>query len=172
MSEALEVIPRDLKPDEAEFVINSIGTICLENYEEIRSWQSDEDKISLFLQLISEWTFHKSIDLTRANVEKKLRTPIIKKIARTISGTLKREFSTDTTLEKILSKVEKSVKTVYDQSLEKLYNERKINELTLQNALIQSNIDKMSKQMRGQKNAHPFQKFQKTLSTVFQILKD
>ena len=66
---------------------------------------------------------------------------------------------------------EEKVQKIYMEKLCYLFNSGKIDELTYTNALNQSNIDKMSKEINLQNQNNPMKNFQKIIKTIIDILK-
>lgn len=175
MMQVLEVIPKDLDEKDAKFVIDAVCKSCkisAQNICDDNLSRLDKDKAKILVQLVSEWIFHKAIDMTRANVDLSLRSYVLTPIAIAVFEISKREMNNQTPLEKILKEVEQKASVIYAQGLEKLYKSNKIDRNIFQNALEQSNIDKMSLQIERQKNPFPFEHLKKTVTTMLKLLKE
>ena len=170
-TQALEVIPKDLYDNDAKFVIDKVYYFCKKTAEELEEQKISNDNKPLLTQLVSEWIFHKSIDLCRAQIDTIYKETILNAIAYQIIYTFKKNLQKKLSLEKNLAFIEEKVQKIYIEQLCYLFNSRKIDKLIYTNALDQSNIDKMSKEINLQNQNNPIKNFKKIMNTIFVILK-
>ena len=170
-TQALEVIPKDLSDKDAKFVIDKVYHFCKKTSEELEEQNLSKDKKIFLTQLVSEWIFHKSIDLCRAQIDSIYKENILEAVSYQVLHTSKENLANNLPLEKNLALTEEKVQKIYMEKLCYLFNSGKIDELTYTNALNQSNIDKMSKEINLQNQNNPVKNFQKIIKTVFDILK-
>ncbi len=95
------------------------------------------------LQVIAEWTFHKTIDLDRAKIPFECWESMLQKVAFATFEVCKQGLSKKYEPEKILSAVEYHVDKMYNTSLQDLFEKGVINKETSERAQKESNIDKM-----------------------------
>ena len=85
--QAGQVIPADLKPQDKAFIIDIIYRFCKMAGEALTKEENSKlnaDEAGLITQFIGEWIFHKSVDITRANIDIKYREGILQKVAFTV----------------------------------------------------------------------------------------
>lgn len=169
-TQALEVIPKDLSDKDAKFVIEKVYIFCKKTAEELFEQNTSQDKIIFLSQLVSEWIFHKSIDLCRAQIDTVYKENILEAISHQILHTSKENLLKNLPLEKNLALTEEKIQKIYMEKILYLFNSGKIDELTYNNAISQSNIDKMSKEINLQYQNKPMKNFQKIIKTVLDIL--
>ena len=110
---------------------------------------SKDDKIEdvntakLLTQLISEWTFHKYIDLIRSNIPAMYHESILQKL-----GYVAYEMSVEATISKLsqdemLKLVEFHLNKAYEKSCKQLLENKQITQEIYNNAVTLSNVDMM-----------------------------
>ncbi len=95
------------------------------------------------VQLIAEWTFHKSIDMITGGIPNQLRAPILQNIALNVFNTVKLALVKKLPQDKIIPLVEEKVKQVYAEELQKLVKKGVLSEQQYKVAMSASNLDKM-----------------------------
>lgn len=105
----------------------------------------DEDEAVCTIQLISEWVYHKTIDMLESDIPKKLHEELLDKIFYEIY-----EFSKVNSIKKnetkYLNNIENLVNKSFEKSIKELFEQNKINETIYQKALNFSNVDIMWKE--------------------------
>ena len=145
-TQAQELIPAEFQDFHKQYVYNTIKNFSIMSAEAV----CNDDKLNfsaeqaMFLtQIIAEWSFHKSIDLVRSGILPDYWDAVMTKIAFTIFEIAKQTISQNVNQDEILKLVEHHVKKAYDSAIEDLLKRKIINEDIMNNALSQSNIDKM-----------------------------
>ena len=147
--QAKQLVPQDLKPEEKDYVVNTLSNFtllageALYNEENIKLTQEQ----ALFVtQVIAEWSFHKSIDLIHSGIENKYWDSIMQKIAFTIFEVSKQAIIKEVSQEQLLKAVEYHVVRVYNKCIDELQEKGVISDEIKQQAESQSNIDAMAQQ--------------------------
>ncbi len=150
MSEqAVELVPKDLKDFEKEYIVKTLGNFTLLAGEALYNDESlnlTPDQAVFITQIIAEWSFHKSIDLVHSGILPQYWDSIMQKIAFTIFEVAKQAVIRKIPQEQLLQAVEHHVVKVYKQSIEELEQKGIINEEIKNLAESQSNIDAMAQQ--------------------------
>ena len=159
--QAKELVPKDLQPDEQEYIVNTLGNFTLMAGEAIyndESLQLTPEQAVFITQIIAEWSFHKSIDLIHSGINREYWDTIMQKIAFTIFEVAKQGVIRNIQQEQLLQAVEMHVVKVYKKCIEDLEKRGVIDEEIKELAENQSNIDEMAKQAAQeqikQKEAH------------------
>jgi len=149
MSEqAKELVPKDLQPEEQEYIVKTLGNFTMLAGEAIYNDESlsiTADQAIFITQIIAEWSFHKSIDLIHSGIEQQFWDSIMQKIAFTIFEVAKQGVLRNVPQEQLLQAVEHHVIKVYKKCIEDLQKRGMINESVKEQAENQSNIDEMAR---------------------------
>ena len=165
--QAKELVPKDLQPNEQEYVVNTLGNFTLLAGEAIyndESLQITAEQAVFITQIIAEWSFHKSIDLIHSGINQEYWDSIMQKIAFTIFEVAKQGTIRSVPQEQLLQAVEHHVVKVYKKCIEDLEKKGVIDEDTKEKAENQSNIDEMAKQVveeQVKKNEAPIEEADK-----------
>ena len=147
--QAKELVPKDLSPENQEYIVNTLGNFTLMAGEAIyndESLQITAEQAVFITQIIAEWSFHKSIDLIHSGIDNSYWDSIMQKIAFTIFEVAKQGIIRNIQQDQLLQAVEVHVVKVYKKCIEDLEKRGVINEETKELAENQSNIDEMAKQ--------------------------
>lgn len=147
--QAKELVPKDLQPDEQEYIVNTLGNFTMLAGEAIyndESLQITAEQAIFITQIIAEWSFHKTIDLIHSGINKDYWDSIMQKIAFTIFEVAKQGVIRNIAQEQLLQAVEHHVIKVYKKCIEDLEKKGVIDENIKEQAESQSNIDAMAKQ--------------------------
>ena len=147
--QAKELVPKDLKPEDQEYIVNTLGNFTMLAGEAIyndESLQISAEQAVFITQIIAEWSFHKSIDLIHSGINRDYWDSIMQKIAFTIFEVAKQGVIRNIAQEQLLQAVEHHVVKVYKKCIEDLEQKGVIDESTKEQAESQSNIDAMAKQ--------------------------
>ncbi len=146
--QAKAVLPADLSIEDKNYVVNIVNNFCFlagEALDKDTTVSFDVNQASIVTQFIGEWTFHKSVDLIRGNIEPQFRDGILQKVAFTVFEIAKQAISKNIPQAQMIEIVEHHVKKVFDESLADLQKQGALTEDQLVNAKNQSNIDDMAK---------------------------
>ena len=111
-SQVKDVIPSDITQETVDFIINTMDNFLHLAYEALRQdYKLDlsEDQYSFLLQVLAEWIFHKSIDLSRAKVTSELWDTVMQQIAFTIFEIVKESFKKEVPQDDIVNIIESHV---------------------------------------------------------------
>ena len=146
-SQASNVVPADIKPEDKKFVITIIERFCKMAGDALVKEENSKlnaSEASLVTQFIGEWIFHKSIDIIRAGIEPQYREGILQKVAFTVFDIAKRAVERDIPQEQLIQLVEAQVIKSFTKALEDLKAKGLLSEAVTDNAMHQSNIDEMA----------------------------
>lgn len=152
-TQAKELIPADFQDFQRNYVYNTIKNFSVMSAEAIlndKALNFSSDQAMFLTQIIAEWSFHKSIDLIRSGILPDYWDAVMKKIAFTIFEIAKQTISQNVNQDEILKLVEHHVKKSYESAIEELMKRNVINESVKNNALSQSNIDKMMAEIQAE----------------------
>ena len=110
------------------------------NYSDLEF--KNEDKV-LLLQVIAEWTFHKTIDMDRAKIPFEYWESILQKIAFVVFDVFEKGISANHKQQVILMGIEYHINQMYNSSLQELFEKGHITKEVLEKAQKESNLDKM-----------------------------
>ncbi len=146
--QAKAVLPADLSVEDKNYVVNIVNNFCYlagEALDKDTTVTYDVNQASIVTQFIGEWTFHKSVDLVRGNIEPQFRDGILQKVAFTVFEIAKQAMSKNLPQAQMIGIVEHHVKKVFDESLAELQKQGALSAEQMENAKNQSNIDEMAK---------------------------
>ena len=146
VSHAKELLPNDLNVSQKEYIIKTLRDYIMQTERALyndKSLKLTVEQTAFITEIIATWTFHKSVDLFRANIDEKYWDSILQKIAFTIFEVAKQAVIRDLSKEQLLQVVEHHVVKVYKKCIEDLEQEGIIDEKTKEQAKRQSNIDKV-----------------------------
>lgn len=153
--QAKKLVPNDLDDYAKEYLVKKVKKFtyltgkALYNDKSINI--SAEDAVFM-TQIISEWTFHKCIDLANSGIEPKYWDVIMEKIGFTSFEVIKQGILRKWSQDEVLETVEQQIVKVYKECIEKLCEGENISGEVAEIAKSQSNIDKMAGGMKSAKN--------------------
>lgn len=153
-SQADELLPADFQDFQKNYVTNTIqnfATLCGEAIYNDEKTNFNAEQAMLITQIIAEWSFHKSVDIIKAGILPDYWDGIMQKIAFTIFEIGKQTISKGLPQDEILQIVEHHVKKSYQAVLEELLERKVIDQVVLDRALHQSNIDDMMQKIQEEK---------------------
>lgn len=112
----------------AEAILNQDNTLYIEH------WQ-------FTVQVIAEWTFHKSIDFVRSGISYDYYDSIIQKVSFAAYETINHLLPNMYSREEILAYVEKYVNEYYTEGINELFDKKLINMATKEKALMQCHLN-------------------------------
>lgn len=152
-SQAKDLVPADLKDNEKEYIVKTLGNythLAGEALYNDTSLNLNAEQAVFITQIIAEWSYHKSIDLIHSGILPQYWDSIMQKIAFTIFEVAKQAVIRKIPQEQLLQAVEHHVNKVYKQSIEELQKKGVIDEETKNRAESQSNIDAMAQQAQAE----------------------
>ncbi len=171
--QSYDLIPEEFSEEQKDFVSNKIYEFTKQVIEELcqnEEYDFTEDQIRFIAQLIAEWTFHKSIDLIKANIPQKYYDSILQdltfiayEIAR--QAIIKENISKDN----ILETIEYHINKRYEEKLQELVVNGEIDSETKNKALKESNIDIFYNKIKNKINTDQEEE-KKNISTAVKLL--
>lgn len=153
-NQAVELIPSDIKDKQRDFIIDIIYKFCTlagNALNDDGTLNFTAEQAFMIVQFIGEWTFHKSIDILRANLPIQYRESILQKIAFTIFEIAKQSIIRRLSQDQVIMLVEAHVKKTFEATIKDFLDRGMLLEDVAESALKQSNIDQMAKQMQEEK---------------------
>ena len=160
-SQAHELVPQDFSDFEKQYVVNTLlnfSTLAGESLYNDTEANFNAEQAMMITQIIAEWSFHKSVDLIRAQIPNEFWDSIMQKIAFVIFDIAKKTFMQGMPQDQILQLIEHHVKKTYVEAIEDLKNRGHIDQELMELASNQSNIDAMINQAeeeQAQQEAYP-----------------
>lgn len=141
--QAKKFVPSELDDSQAIYVINKVREIMKLYGEKISNEKIVfTNRQAMFIsQTMGEWSFHKTIDLIKSEVNLEYINIILQKINDVIYELIKHMMKINIPEEKILNQVENKINEVYKAELYKLKKINVINNVVYNKALKQSSID-------------------------------
>lgn len=121
----------------------------------------DSETAKVLTQIISEWTFHKYVDLLRSDIPDMYHESILQKVAYVAFEMGKESEFSKLTQEQMLTLVEQHTKKAYDKACKKLFENGQISQEAYEKALNLSNVDDYSSKL-----VHNVKIVKKTKSTL------
>lgn len=153
-SQADELLPADFNEFQRKYVVNTLQNFSTLAGEALYSENPpafNADQAMLITQIIAEWSFHKSVDIIKSGISNEHWDGVMQKIAFTIFEIAKQSISQGLPQDQILQIVEHHVHTAYEEALSELRNSGIIDDVLLNKAAHQSNIDEMMEQIQHDK---------------------
>ncbi len=107
----------------------------------------DSEIAKVLTQIISEWTFHKYIDLLRSDIPEVYHESILQKLAYVAFEMAKESAIGNLTQDEMLKLVEVQLNKAYEKSCKHLFENGQISKTAYENALNLSNINTMQEQL-------------------------
>ncbi len=137
MAEQAEaLVPTDIAPNDRQYIARTVHNFCKLAFEAIvKEPNFNTESATMVTQLIGEWTFHKSIDLIRANIPPQFRDAILQNIAFVTFEVSKLAISKQMSQVQIIQVVEHHVKQKYMESLTELKDKNQITQEDFDSAM-------------------------------------
>ena len=146
--QAKNIAPKDFSEKNRDYLVEQFYRFTLYAAELIsQEKEYTTDQSIMIVQIISEWTFHKTIDLIRSGIDNKDSDLIMQKITFTIFEIAKQNIL-KIELQELLNIIENKVSELYNDCIESLYKEGIIDEKQKEFAKSQSNIDAMASEIK------------------------
>ncbi len=108
---------------------------------------SDSDTAKVLTQMISEWTFHKYVDLLRSDIPSIYHESILQKVAYVAFEMGKESEFSKLSHEQMLTLVELQIKRAYEKACKNLFDNGQISSEAYNKALNLSNVDDYSSKL-------------------------
>lgn len=145
--QAQQVIPSDLTEEQQKYAVNKVYQFCIlagNALTQDPNLSYNANQASIIVQFIGEWTFHKSVDVIRANIPQDCWDQILQEIAFAVFEMAKHTQNNNVSPDQAVSMVEAEVIASYENCLRELVKAGKIKETEIENILAYSNIDLMA----------------------------
>lgn len=145
--QAEELVPSDLTEDEKRGLVEKVEEFTFIAGEALANRQEkcfDDENCEIISQIIAEWTFHKYVDLCRAEIPEKYFNSILQKIAFVIFEYACEYVKHNVRQQKMLSSIENAVRKTYKECLLEIKKKDGNLSVKAQRSLFLSNIDKMA----------------------------
>lgn len=144
-----ELMPQDMSEENQKYIIDKViefAIVAGKGISKDSDVDFDDKEMEFLTQLISEWTFHKTIDLIRSGIEEQYFDKILEKVAFCLYEIAKQSISQKMESERLLNLAERYVDKTFIREINDLYNNGKISAACRDKALEESNIDKMAQE--------------------------
>jgi len=150
--QAFSYAPGDLSEEQRTFVAKKVfdfsiiaGNHLIERYNK----QFNDEQARVIVQFIGEWTFHKSIDMIRANIPQPHWDEILQQVAFSALQTAIQAFAEGQEQVKVAVTIELKVSAAYEACVKKLASEGVIPQDKVDEIISFSNVDKMAEESGG-----------------------
>lgn len=147
--QAINYVPADLTDEYKNYVAKKVfefsliaGNHLIERFNQ----QLDDEQARTIVQFIGEWTFHKNIDIIRANIPQDHWAEILQQVAFAALQVAIQAFIEKQDQTKIAASIELQVITVYESCIKSLAKAGVIAEDKINEVISYSNVDKMAKE--------------------------
>ena len=144
-NEAEKNLPVDLEENCKDIFLNTIYKFSLITGEALSKDKNvnTPDDAKIMTQILSEWTFHKYIDLLRSDIPQRYHESILQKVGFTIYEMAVQSLKQHLSYDEICSLVEHHVHKSFDKACEGLVSNGVISKNECDTALAQSNINNL-----------------------------
>ena len=144
-----ELMPQDMSEENQKYIIDKViefAIVAGKGISKDSDVDFDDEEMEFLTQLISEWTFHKTIDLIRSGIEEQYFDKILEKVAFCLYEIAKQSISQKMESDRLLNLAERYVDKTFIREINDLYNNGNISAECRDKALEESNIDKMAQE--------------------------
>jgi len=147
--QAMGYVPAEFSEEIKNYIAKKVYEFCvitgdylLKQYKE----QFTDEQAVVIIQFIGEWTFHKSVDVIRADIDPKYRDQILQQVAfAALKGAL-HAYTEKFEEIKIAEFIEYNVTKAYEESINQLVKANVIKQEKVKEILSHSNLEKMAKE--------------------------
>ena len=162
--QAEEIIPNDIALQHKKEFLDRIYNFT---YIAGEAFSKDDtidsvDTAKMLTQIISEWTFHKYIDLLRSNIPSMYHESILQKLAYVVYEMAREAAIGKLSQAEMLELVEVQLNKAYEKSCRQLLDNKQITQEIYNKAVTLSNVDMMPKASE----VKPFKTFNYTVSAL------
>ena len=145
--QAQEIVPKEFSKENKQYLADMLYNFTLMSGQTLaKEGELKENDAIMLVQIISEWTFHKTCDLVRSQVPKEHWDNILQHIAFKIFEFGKKTMNGNFDQAEFLEDVEKQVNECYKMKLEELCESNAITKEILEEALTHSSIDEVAEE--------------------------
>lgn len=145
--QAQEIVPKEFSKENKQYLADILYNFTLMSGQTLANEGELKEKDAIILvQVISEWTFHKTCDLIRSQVPKEHWDNILQHIAFKVFEVGKKAMKENVEQEELLHDIEKQVNECYKKMLEELQDKNVITKKILEEALTHSSIDELAEE--------------------------
>ena len=150
--QAQEIVPKEFSKENKQYLVDTLYNFTLMSGEALaKEGELKEDDAIMLVQIIAEWTFHKTCDLIRSQVPKEHWDNILQHIAFKVFEVGKKTMNGNLNQAEFLEDVEKQVNECYKTKLEELCNSNAITKEILEEALTHSSIDEVAEEEKSKR---------------------
>ena len=145
--QAENIVPKEFSKENKQYLADMLYNFTLMSGQTLaKEGELKENDAIMLVQIISEWTFHKTCDLVRSQVPKEHWDNILQYIAFKIFEFGKKTMNGNFDQAEFLEDVEKQVNECYKTKFEELCNSNAITKEIFEEALTHSNIDEVAEE--------------------------
>lgn len=148
----IQLSPDDVNKLQQDYLVNNMkkaATLLASSMEEDSEFgRLDFEEQCFYIQVMTEWSFHKEIDLFRSGIPAKYWKVVMQKIWYTVWEVMYACIKNEAPQEVVLSLVERFVNRTYNDAVEELKECEIIDDETEEKAKEQSNIEVMAQEFR------------------------
>lgn len=145
--QAQEIVPKEFSKENKQYLADILYNFTLMSGQTLANEGELKEKDAIILvQVISEWTFHKTCDLIRSQVPKEYWDNILQHIAFKVFEVGKKAMKENVEQEELLHDIEKQVNECYKTKLEELCKSNAITKEIMEEALTHSSIDEVAEE--------------------------
>ena len=147
--QAEQVMPEDIASEHKKEFLDRIYDFTYIAGEAFSNDDTIEDSVTakMLTQMISEWTFHKYVDLLRSDIPKMYHESILQKVAYVAFEMGKESEFSNLSQEQMLTLVEFQTKRAFEKACEKLLENGQITQEAFDKAFNLSNVDEYSNKL-------------------------
>ena len=150
--QAINYVPADLTDEQKNYVAKKVfefsliaGNHLIERFNQ----QLDDEQARTIVQFIGEWTFHKNIDIIRADIPTEHWAEILQQVAFAALQVAIQSFIEKQDQTKIAATIELQVTAAYESCINGLAKAGVIPEDKVNEVISYSNVDSMAKESGG-----------------------
>ncbi|MEI8389885.1 MAG: hypothetical protein WCG23_08370 [bacterium] len=147
--QAINYVPADLTDEQKNYIAKKVfefsliaGNHLIERFNQ----QFDDEQARIIVQFIGEWTFHKNIDIIRANIPSEHWAEILQQVAFAALQVAIQAFLEKQDQTKIAANIEMQVNAAYASCINGLAKAGVIAEDKVNEVISYSNVDAMAKE--------------------------
>lgn len=148
----IQLSPEDVNKLQQDYLVNNMkkaANLLASSMEDDSEFgRLDFDEQCFYIQVMTEWSFHKEIDLFRSGIPAKYWKVVMQKIWYTVWEVMYACVKNEAPQEVVLSLVERFVNRTYNDAVEELKECEIIDDETEEKAKEQSNIEVMAQEFR------------------------
>ncbi len=153
--QAEQLAPADMDTKDKDYLVKTMMNFIMLSGEALDNDDTlslNAEQAAIVCQIIAEWSFRKTVDLSRSGIDFKYWDAILQKIAYTIFEICKQAIQRKLSWDKLVQAVEYHVVKTYKAAVKELRKKKCINDEVMKQALEQSHIDTMAKEAIECKN--------------------